>query len=68
MTRKEAIAFAISTRKPITHRYFSDDEFVYYDDKGNLRDESGYFLPNDEFWGMRTGDYWETDWREYEKN
>ena len=66
MTRKEAIAFAISTGKPITHTYFSDDEFVRYVDN-RLVDEKGYQLPEQEFWSIRTGEYWESGWSEYKK-
>ena len=30
MTKKEAMAFAISTGKPIRHQTFSKDEYVIY--------------------------------------
>lgn len=65
MTRVQDILFSMSTHKPITHDYFWDDEFVKYDEKGNLVDENGYILPKDEFWSLRTGSTWETGWREY---
>lgn len=64
MTKQEAIAFAISTGKPITHHYFSDDEFVKYED-GELVDEQGFHLPTQEFWNIRTGGEWEDGWAEF---
>ena len=59
MTRKEAISFAISTRKPIRHSMFGKNEYVkfYAGDFGDetwMIDEEGTFLPYDEFWAMRT--------------
>lgn len=65
MTKSQAIVFSMCTHKPITHYYFGDDEFVKYDEKGNLVDESGYILPKDEFWSLRTGQAWEDGWKEY---
>lgn len=35
-----------------THQHFSDDEYIWGDEKGNLRGENGYFLPAGEFFGM----------------
>lgn len=64
MTKQEAIAFAMSTGKPITHRYFSDDEFVKYEN-GELIDELDTHLPEHEFWDARTGGVWEDGWEEY---
>lgn len=48
MTKKEAMAFAISTGKPIRHQTFSKDEYVIYIG-GELRDEEGIILPQNEF-------------------
>ena len=42
MTRAETMALLIS--KPYTkvkHKYFTNGEFVYVDDKGDFRDEEG---------------------------
>ncbi len=64
MTRKEAMTFAISVGKPIRHSSFSKDEFVRY--KGNeLVDEEGTILPQQEFWAIRSGSFWENGWEEY---
>lgn len=55
MTRKEAISFAISTRKPIRHSTFGKNEYVKFyagtfGDETWMLDEEGAFLPYDEFW------------------
>ena len=44
MTRKEAIAYMLSTHKPIAHELFGKEEFVRYDGM-NLKDESNLCLP-----------------------
>lgn len=62
MTRSEAMAFAISTGKAIRHKYFGKGEFVHY--VGNkLFDEDGNELSINEFWNIRSGGYWENDWK-----
>lgn len=71
MTRKEAISFAISTRKPIRHSMFGKNEYVkfYAGDFGDetwMIDEEGTFLPYDEFWEIRSGDFWEDGWSEFQ--
>ena len=55
MTKKEAMAFAISTGKPIRHQTFSKDEYVI-------------ILPQNEFWSIRSGGIWEDGWQEYKIN
>lgn len=67
MTRNEAMAFAISTRKPIRHQTFSKGEFVRYKGK-ELVDEEGTILPQQEFWSIRSGSFWENGWEEYKDN
>lgn len=67
MTRSEAISFAISTGKPIRHKYFGKGEFVHY--VGNkLFDEDGNELSINEFWNIRSGGYWENDWENYDES
>ena len=71
MTRKEAISFAISTRKPIRHSMFGKNEYVkfYAGDFGDetwMIDEEGTFLSYDEFWAIRSGDFWEEGWSEFQ--
>lgn len=48
MTKQEAMAFAISTGKPIRHNSFSKGEFVRYKGK-ELVDEEGTILLQHEF-------------------
>lgn len=64
MTKKEAMAFAISTGKPIRHQTFSKDEYVIYIGK-ELHDEEGIILPQNEFWSIRSGGIWESGWQEH---
>lgn len=64
MTKKEAIAFAISTGNPIAHKFFTAGEYVRYRGE-DLMDEDGVILPNDEFWLIRSGGDWEDGWEEY---
>ena len=71
MTRKEAISFAISTRKPIRHSMFGKNEYVKFyagtfGDETWMLDEEGAFLPYDEFWAIRSGDLWEDGWSEFQ--
>ena len=40
MTRNEAMSFALSAGKPITHKYFGKGEYVRYQGK-ELVDEDG---------------------------
>ena len=61
MTRQEAIAYMLSTHKPISHRLFGKGEFVQYDGM-DLTDESNTYLPYDEFWYIRSGGVWEDGW------
>ena len=70
MTRKEAISFAISTRKPIRHSTFGKNEYVKFytgtfGDETWMIDEEGTFLPYDEFWAIRSGDFWADGWNEF---
>lgn len=48
MTRQEAIAYMLSTHKPIAHKLFGKEEFVRYDGM-DLKDESNLCLPYGEF-------------------
>ena len=48
MTRNEAMSFALSAGKPITHKYFGKGEYVRYQGK-ELVDEDGIPLPQNEF-------------------
>lgn len=65
MSKGEALAYTLSTHKPIFHAFFGEGEYVYYDGK-DLRDESGGYLDYNEFWNIRTGGGWENGWFKYE--
>lgn len=64
MYKSEAIS-AMQTGQRITHRFFSDDEFITMKD-GKVVDEKGYTFDPDEFWMERTGKDWETDWSTFD--
>ena len=61
MTRQEAIAYMLSTHKPIAHKLFGKEEFVRYDGM-SLKDESNLCLPYGEFWAIRSRGVWEDGW------
>jgi len=62
MTKIEALAVCRSGQR-ITHRWFSPDEWVEYKD-GQFYTEDGCRMGQEsgEFWRIRTGGSWETDW------
>lgn len=64
MTKTEAIQ-ATKEGKKVTHRYFSNDEYLYRDNSGILRTEEGYPV-KPEFWSYRTDASWDSDWSVYE--
>ena len=58
---KEQAKLALKAGRKITHKYFSDNEFVYMD--GNkLTDEKGLILKWDEFWLYRNNLIFDKDW------
>lgn len=61
MTKSEAI-HALKSGKKIIHRYFMDDEFIYYRHP-NVIDEKGYHLGSIEnFMSDRTSSGFNDDW------
>jgi len=53
-TIQDVISFITSLPfQKFRHRSFSDDEYIYGDGEGHLCDESGYQLPQGEFWNLR---------------
>ena len=46
----------------ISHRLFSAGEYIYKDTQGNLRDENGYILQEDEFWKLREDKAFDDGW------
>lgn len=62
MTKEEAIQ-AMKEGKKVTHRYFSENEWILYDyDTLKILTEEGYRHNPIEFWSFRQGPEWEQDW------
>jgi uncharacterized Fe-S cluster-containing radical SAM superfamily protein len=65
MTKREAIQAMISGEK-VTHKYFTDKEYIFID--GILiADEGGCKFQPYEFWAYRNASFFETDWEIYKK-
>jgi len=63
MSKSEAIQ-AMREGKKVTHRYFSNDEWITM--RGNIiLMEQGQECWASEFWRDREGEHWETDWEIY---
>lgn len=62
MTKKEAMQALVRGDK-VSHDYFSDNEFVFMDENGKIKDEGGYI--HDKFWFLRQNDSWATGWKLY---
>ena len=60
MTRQEAIQ-AMRGGLKVTHRLFSEDEWITMQD-GKIVDEKGYRFPPHEFWRYRTSNVFGQDW------
>ena len=61
-SKLEAQALLLTGNK-IKHRYFTEDEFVYINQvTGELTDENGNILNEDEFWALRTADHFDFGW------
>lgn len=62
MSKEEAISLMKSGHK-LTHRYFTEDEWVKSDSTGMvyMLDDGVEFSKN-EFWKWRNGESWQSDW------
>lgn len=60
MTKDEAI-IAMRSGHRVTHRFFTDCEFIYMID-GYIYDEQDYKFKAHEFWSDRTDEVWDNDW------
>lgn len=58
MNRNQALA-AMKEGKRVSHRWFSNDEYLYMENS-KMFSEEGYRF--EEGWEMRKGDSWEEDW------
>lgn len=65
MTKEEAIQ-AMKDGKKVTHRYFSEDEYVYMKDE-RIHCELNYDI-NNEFWLIRSQDWWNDGWELFPLN
>ena len=58
MTKQDALK-ALEDGLKITHRYFSNDEYIKKEDNDFYKDEQNCYLPINEFWNMRQGKNWD---------
>lgn len=63
MFKSEAIGH-MQNGKKITHRLFSDEEYITMKDD-QIVDENGYKFDPDEFWEERTGEHFQDGWELY---
>ena len=60
MTQQEARQ-EIRRGNKVTHRFFSEDEYLTLNERGQEVTEEGYVL-DAHFWMMRLAPKWQTDW------
>ena len=65
MSKQEARALARQGKK-MQHITFADDEYIYHDIKGRLRDEHGNILDEDDFWFYRRNECFDSEWGYYQ--
>lgn len=58
---------AMREGKKVTHRYFSDNEWMTITPTGLYQFEDGVVCPTLLFWQDRKGKEWETDWSVYSR-
>lgn len=61
MTKQEAFDYSRKTGSKITHRHFSDQEFIIVSG-GMVTTTEGYLGNLQEFMSYRTDESWDTDW------
>lgn len=62
MTKEAAIEAMKQGGYKVRHRLFGRDEFIWCVHDEYYIDESGYLLPESDFWAYRKGVEWETGW------
>lgn len=63
LTKDEAIK-AMKKGKKVTHKYFSENEWMVMSPSGFYEFEDGYSISPSEFWGTRNDkEVWETGWK-----
>ncbi len=60
MTKEDAL-IAMQNGKKVTHRYFTDNEYMYMEND-MIFSEDGVHHKWSEFWDLRSSEDWETDW------
>lgn len=65
MTLEEARREAVIGGKKITHRWFSDNEYLHYED-GKWKTEEGYIVPSS-YWDNVKNNWGEGGWSIYDK-
>lgn len=65
LTKKEAQELLLTGQK-LTHKYFMEDEYIYIDNEGRLRDEKDLLLDPFEFWYLRSAVYFDNGWSKFE--
>lgn len=63
LSKSEAIK-ALAEGKKVTHRYFTDDEFIYQEGDYYV-DENGYRFKPELFWWDRKSEIFEIGWSLY---
>lgn len=64
MTKQEAIE-AMKNGAKVTHRYFSEDEYIKFSEDGRIETEEGYLCAPSLFWIDRRGEAWQDGWSIY---
>jgi hypothetical protein len=64
MDKDEAI-IAMQTGNRVTHRFFTEDEWITMEDNQTIITEEGYRIFADEFWDHRKGIEWQSGWSLY---
>lgn len=64
MTKEEAKK-ALNEGKKVSHKYFSDKEYIVKTE-GKLQDERGYLFSEALFWMDRSSAPWKEGWKLYE--
>ena len=63
MSKEAAIIAMEQGGYKVTHRFFSEGEYIWSADEDYFIDEEGLCLPKKDFWACRQGKEWETGWR-----
>lgn len=62
MTMEEAFDISLRESKPITHRFFTEDEFIEVLPDNKIKTEEGYVVTKENFIKYRKEDCWKSNW------